>query len=111
MEFNDIRQRILLIADGVPLKVGNITIKIEAGKSIVTYWTETYHLKNVSEANSIIELGNLKKNFLLLIRQFEDLQNLIHLNDLKIEYYIAHDTGKSAVYICEEIDGKFSWHL
>ena len=111
MDSEILRKKIWLIADGIPLKIENVIIRVDAGKLLVTYWTQTYYLENVTKSNSLIELDDLKNYFSTLMLQFEELQSLIDLNNLKVEYHIAYDTGKSGVGICSEIDGKLNWYL
>jgi hypothetical protein len=111
MDAENLRHRIWLIADGIPLKIENVTIKIIAGKLLVTLWTQTRYLENITKANSILELENLKNDFSAFLLKFEEMRTLIKLNDLQVEYHLAYDEGKSGIGICSEIDGELNWYL
>jgi hypothetical protein len=111
MDSENLRERFRQISDGIPLKMENLTIRIDCGKLLVTHWTQTYYMENITKVNSLIELDNLKAEFSVLMKNFGELKSLIELNDLKVEYHIAYDSGKSGIGICSEINGENNWYL
>ncbi|MGL2964769.1 hypothetical protein ACSVH2_13185 [Flavobacterium sp. RSB2_4_14] len=112
MDSEQIRKRIWLITDGVPLSIENVTIRIDrAGKLLVIGWTNTFYLENVTKVKSFLELENLKQYFMSLKSQFEEFDSLISLNNLTTEYHITFNEGKNAIGICSEINGELNWYL
>ena len=108
----NIRKRIWLIADGIPLKLDNMTIKSsDAGKLLVTGWTNTIHFNNISKENIQLELKDLKSSFSSFSERFPELITIIELNNLKIEYHMAFDTGNAGIGLCSEIDGMLNWYI
>ncbi len=113
MDKDDIRKRIWLIADGVPLKSGNMTIKTtDTDKLLVTGWTNTIHLENISKNKIAQELEDIKTSFSELSKSFNELINLVKLNNLTIEYHMAYDdSGKAGIGLCSEIGGIINWYI
>ena len=112
MNSEQIRERIWSIADGVPLSIENVTIRIDrAGKLLVIGQTDTCYFENVTKEKTLLELQNLKEYFISLKSQFEELQNLISLNNLTTEYHITFPDGKNAIGICSEINNEVNWYL
>ena len=110
---NDIRDRIRLVADGIPLKLDNLTIQTtNSGKLLVTGWTNTVHFENISRDKILQELENLKKSYSELTKSFKELDDVVKKNRLTIEYHMAYDdTGKSGIGLCSEIDEKLDWYI
>ena len=113
MESEEVRKRIWLIADGVPLKLGNMTIRAtDAGKLLVTGWTNTIHFENISKKKIAQELEELKTSFSELSKSFNELNDIVKLNDLTIEYHMAYDdSGKAGIGLCSEIGGTINWYV
>lgn len=112
MNSEQIRERIWSIADGVPLSIENVTIRIDrTGKLLVIGQTNTYYFENVTKEKTLLELQNLKEYFIFLKSQFEELQNLISLNNLMTEYHITFPDGKNTIGICSEINNEVNWYL
>ena len=113
METEDIRKRICLIADGVPLKLGNMTIRTtDSGKLLVTGWTGTIYFENISRKKIAQELEDIKISFSELSKSFTELYDLVKLNNLTIEYHMAYDdSGKAGIGLCSEIGGTTNWYI
>ncbi len=109
----NIRKRIWLIADGIPLMLDNITIRTnDAGKLLVTGWTSAIDVNNFSKDDIIHELDDLKSTFSDLSKSFPELNDVVKENDLTIEYQMAFDDyGKTGIGLCSEIEGKLNWYV
>jgi hypothetical protein len=108
----NIRKRIWLIADGIPLKLDNMTIQAnDSGKLLVTGWTNTIYFNNISKENILEELNDLKSSFSGLSKSFVELNDLVKRNGLTIEYHMTYDTGKAGIGLCSEIEGKLNWYI
>jgi hypothetical protein len=113
MDTKNVRERIWLIANGIPLSLGNMTIKTtDSGKLLVTGWTNTINFENISKANLLQELDDLKSSFLNLSKSFKELTDIVMINNLIIEYHMAYDdSGKAGIGLCSEINGKIYWYI
>ena len=113
MDTDNIRKRIWLIPDGVPLKLDNMTIRtIRSDKLLVTGWTSTIDFKNLSKGKILQELEELKCSFLDLSKVFNELNDIVKTNNLAIEYHMAYDdSGKVGIGLCSEIEGKINWYI
>lgn len=113
MNNEEIRQRIWRIADGVPLKLGKVTIRTtDTGKLLVTKWIDTLYFENISKQDILNELNELKALFAGLSGSFNELNNIVDNNDLIIEYHVAYDdAGKAGIGLCSEIEGKLNWYI
>jgi len=107
----NIREKIWRIADGIPLKVSNMTVRIAEGKLLVTGCTSTIHLENLHKDKMLEELSDLKTNFQHLSDSYEELENLKTGNNLEVEYHLAYDDGgKARIGLCSEIGGVVYWY-
>ena len=113
MTKQDIRQRIWLLTDGIPLKLDSMTIQIvDSDKLLVTGWTNTIHFENISRENLLLELEGLKASYAELTKSFVELTDTVRNNSLKIEFHMAFDdSGKSGIGLCNEIEGAINWHI
>lgn len=109
----NIRKRIWLIPDGIPLKLDNITIRSnDSGKLLVIGWTNAINLSNISKENTFQELNDLKSAFSGLSKSFPELNDIVTGNGLTIEYHMAYnDSGKTGIGICSEIEGELNWYI
>jgi hypothetical protein len=108
-----IRQRIWLIADGIPLKLDSLTIRTsDSDKLLVTGWTNTINFSNISKENILQELNDLKCSFSDLLKKFPELNDIVKGNGLTIEYHMAYDdSGKAGIGLCSEIEGRLNWYI
>jgi hypothetical protein len=113
MEGNEISKRIWLIADGIPFKLGNMTIRTnDSGKLLVTGWTSTIYFINIIKADILQELNDLKLSFGELLKSYNELNVIVKNNSLIIEYHMAYDDyGKAGIGLCSEIEGKLNWYI
>lgn len=109
----NIRERIWLLPDGIPLKLDSMTVEISgADKLLVTGWTNTINFNNISKENIVQELADLRYSFSDLSKSFAEIIAIVKDNNLTIEYCIAYDDGgKTRITLCSEIEGKFSWYI
>ena len=113
MDTTQLRERIWKIADGIPLRLDNCTIKTnDSGRLLVIGWTDTMYFENISKGKVFQELNELKENFKKLADSFPDLVTIIKSNDLTIEFHMQFDdNGKAGVGLCSEIDGQINWYI
>lgn len=113
MNESHIQDRISRIADGVPLKLGNMTIQTtDSDKLLVTGWTQTVHFENIKKDSVLRELEELKATFNDLTETFRDLTTIIEKNDLIVEYHMAYDdAGKAGIGLCSELNGELNWYI
>ncbi|MCB9055868.1 MAG: hypothetical protein H6549_08365 [Chitinophagales bacterium] len=113
MDKNQLTERIWKIADGVPLKLDNFTIKInDNGRLLVTGWTDTIYFENITKEKIIQELKELKDHYKKLADSFPDLVALINSNNLNIEFHLQFDdNGKASIGLCSEINGQINWYI
>jgi hypothetical protein len=113
MDTDEIRKKIWRIADGIPFKLGNMTIRTtDSGKLLVTGWTNTINFKNISKGNILQELEELKSSFSDLSKSFDELNVIVKSNNLTIEYHMAYDdAGKVGIGLCSEFEGKINWYI
>ncbi|MCF8296695.1 MAG: hypothetical protein K9J13_04045 [Saprospiraceae bacterium] len=113
MNEEQLKERIWRIADGVPFKLGNMTVRTsEADKLLVTGWTNTIHFENITKDSVMRELRELKESFSELTKTYEDMNSIITGNNLIVEFHMAYDdAGKVGIGLCSEIYGKLNWYL
>jgi hypothetical protein len=102
MTTKDIKERIWLIADGIPLKLDNMTIRTtDSDKLLVTGWTSTIHFENISRKNVLVELACLKDSYAKLSKTYNEINDIVRMNNLTIEFHIAYDdAGKVDIGLC-----------
>jgi hypothetical protein len=102
MDKTDLTERIWRIADGIPLRLDNCTIKInDNGRLLVIGWTDTIYFENVTKDKVIQELNELKGNLKKLADSVPDLVTIIKINDLTIEFHMQFDdNGKASIGLC-----------
>lgn len=72
----------------------------------------TIHFENISKKTIAQELEDLKISFSDLSKSFNELNDLVKLNNLTIEYHIAYDDGgKAGIGLCSEIGGVINWYI
>ena len=114
MDKEQLRERIWRIADGVPLKLGRMTISTtDTNKLMVTGWTNIIHFENISKNSVAKELEDLKFLFSELSKSYnEEIESIISGNNLTIEYHMAYsDSGKAGIGLCSEINGELNWYI
>ena len=113
MDTTLLRERIWKIADGIPLRLENCTLKTnDSGKLLVIGWTDTMFFENISKDKVFQELNELKEDFKKLADSFPDLVTIIKSNDLTIEFHMQFDdNGKAGVGLCSEIDEQINWYI
>lgn len=113
MTTDEIRDKIWRIADGLPFKFGNMTIRTtDSGKLLVTGWTDTINFKNISKEKTLQELEELKSSFSDLSKSYNELNDIVKNNNLTIEYHMAYDdAGKVGIGLCSELEGKINWYI
>jgi len=112
MSADEIRAKIWRIADGIPFNIGNMTIRTtDSGKLLVIGLTDVIYFENITKDKVIEEFDALKSSFSDLRESFSELDNIIKLNNLTVEFHMAYNDGKARVGLCSEIDGKINWHI
>ncbi len=110
---NNIRERLWLIAEGIPLKMENMTIRTtDSNKLLVNGFTDTFYFEDISKEKILQELDNLKDSFFELSKSFNELNHIIKNNNLTIEYHMSYDDfGKVGIGLCSEISGILEWYV
>lgn len=112
MNPNEIHEKISLIADGYPFKLGNMTIQTtDSGKLLVTGCTTIIHFENISREQVSIDLKELKLTYYELYNSFNILETIIKSNNLIIEFHMAFNDGKASIGLCSEIDNELNWYI
>ncbi len=108
-----IQDRIWKIADGVPLKLGNMTIQTtDSEKLLVTGWTRIVHIENFKKTYVLLELKELKASFTDLTETYGGINTIIEKNNLMVEFLMAYDdAGKCGIGLCSELNGELNWYL
>jgi hypothetical protein len=109
----NIHDRIWRIADGLPLKLGSMTIQTtDSDKLLVTGWIHTRHFENINKSSVQRELEELKEAFTDLTKTYCDLNTIIKKNNLAVEFHLAYDdAGKVGIGLCSELNGELKWYL
>ena len=113
MSVDYIRERIRLIGEGLPFTFNDLTIRVDnSGKLLVIGWSKITSFENLSKNIVLKELEDLKIKYFKLADSFEELNDIISINSLKIEYHISFDdAGKCGIELCSEIDGNLYWYI
>ena len=113
MDTTQLTEKIWRIADGIPLRLDNCTIRIsDNGRLLVTGWTDTIYFENITKNKVIQKLNELKDNFKTLSESLPDLVTLFDSNNLTIEFPMQFDdNGKAGIGLCSEIDGQINWYI
>lgn len=113
MKSEEIAKKIRQISDGIPIKLGNITIRAsDSEKLLVTGWTNTIHFENISKLHLLQELEDLKSSFSVLLKSFDVLNDVIIRNNFIVEYHIAFDdAGKVGIGLCSEVNDEITWYF
>ena len=113
MSTDEIRTKIWRIADGIPFKMGNMTIRTtDSEKLLVLGWTDVIYFENITKDKIIQEFGELKSSFSDLRESFSELDDIIKLNNLTVEFHMAYnDYGKVGIGLCSEIEGEINWYI
>ena len=113
MELSEnLRNKIWRLPDGIPVNIGNMTIRLVDNKMLVTGWTSSLFFQNVTRTKAYEELIALKSDFSQLRAKYNELAQIPDWNNLDTEYHIAYDDGgKGAVGICSEINGELHWYI
>ena len=103
-----IKNAIILLADGHPLKVGDLTFGCKDKYHIsVSGWTVINDLTNVTKQTALNELSDIKALFAKMTIASNELTDF--LKGRQIEYCLGYDYGMGAIGICKEIDGHLTW--
>ena len=113
MNADEIREKIWRIADGIPFKMGNMTIRTtDSGKLLVTGWTDTIYFENINKNKIIQKFNELKSHFSDFRESFNELDSIVKNNNLTVEFYMAYSNGgKEEIGLCSEIEGERNWYI
>lgn len=103
-----IKNAIVLLQDGHPFKVGDLTFGCKDGKHFsVTGWTVCNELKNLSKDKALAELNETKDLFNKMIAVSQELSDFIKYR--QVEYSLGYDYGMGGLEICSEKGGQIKW--
>ena len=105
-----IKNAIILLADGHPFKVGDLTFGCKDKNHFsITGWTLINDLAKVTKESALKELTDTKTLFTKMTVASKELAEFI--KGRQIEYCLGYDYGMGAVGICKEIDGHLTWEV
>lgn len=100
-----IKNAIVLLKDGHPLKVGDLTFGCNDSKLFsATGWTVCNDLKNLTKQKALTELNETKDLFNRMLAVSQELSDFIKYR--QVEYSLDYDYGMGGLGICKEIDGQ-----
>ena len=103
------KNAIILLADGYPLKVGDLTFGCKDKRHFsVTGWSIANDLKTITKTSAVKELDEIKKLFDKMTISSKALSDFIE--NRNIEYRLDFDYGMGALTICSENDGVINWN-
>ena len=113
MNTEEVRRNIWRIADGIPLKMENMTVRTtDSGKLLVHGWTDAVYFEDISKEKLIRDIDELKSSFSDLWKSFKELDYIVKNNNLIVEYHLAYNAkGKVEIGLCSEIEGKINWYI
>lgn len=103
-----IKNAIILLSDGHPFKVGNLTFGCDNQNNFfVSGWVESYELKNISKTRALNELSETKQLFSKMLAVSTDLKKFIE--DRNVEYSLCYNYGMGSLELCREKNGNIEW--
>ena len=103
-----IKNAIILLTEGHPFKVGDLTFGITKGQDFtVTGWTLCNDLKNLTKQKALTELNETKSLFKEMASISPELTDF--LKDKNVKYSLGFDYGMGGLEICNEAYGKIKW--
>lgn len=104
-----IKNAIILLKDGHPFKVGDLTFGCSNNNHFsVTGWTLCNDLKNMTKQRAIIDFNETKVLFNKTTSVSPELTDFI--KDRHIQYSLAYDYGMG-LEICNETDGQINGQM
>jgi len=106
---NKIKIALEFLKDGQSFTVGDLRLSMgDSNLLIVTSWSQYLNFSNLTKANSLRELTEIKNIFSDMIATSDDLKRFIV--DKSIKYILCYDDGgKASIDICSEMDGVVKW--
>jgi hypothetical protein len=105
---NRIKSAIILLKDGHPFKVGDLTFSSSNDNIFfVTGWTLCNDLKNLTKHKALIELNETK----LLFNQMKSVSSELNkfIKGRQIQYSLGFDNGMGGLEVCIERNGNIIW--
>lgn len=108
---NRIKIALEFLKDGQSFSVGNLRLGMSSSNLLtVIGWSQYLNFSNLTKANSLSELTEIKNIFSDMIAASDDLRRFIV--DKSIEYVLCYDDGgKASIDICSEMDGVINWKV
>jgi hypothetical protein len=108
---NRIKTALEFLKDGQFFTVGDLRLSMGNSNLLtVTGWSQYLNFSNLTKANSLSELTEIKNIFSDMIAASDDLKRFIV--DKSIEYVLCYDDGgKASIDICSEMDGVMKWKV
>lgn len=108
---NRIKTALEFLKDGQFFTVGDLRLSMGNSNLLtVTGWSQYLNFSNLTKANSLSELTEIKNVFSDMIAASDDLKRFIV--DKSIEYVLCYDDGgKASIDICSEMDGVMKWKV
>lgn len=108
---NRIKIALEFLKDGQSFTVEDLRLGLGNSNLLtVTGWSQYLNFANLTKANSLSELTEIKNIFSDMIAASDDLERFIV--DKSIEYVLCYDDGgKASIDICSEIDGGVKWKV
>ncbi len=105
-----IKNAIILLKDGHPLRVGELTFGSLDNKHFsISGWSIKNNLDDITKDSALKELNEIKELFLKMASVSTELSDFI--KGKQIVYYLGYDYGMGSIGICNEINGKIKWEI
>lgn len=102
-----IKNAIILLTEGHPFNVGDLTFNSKDKHFFVTGWTICNELQNLTKGQALIELNEIKELFYKMLVISPELS--MYIKNRLVEYCLGYDYGMGGIEICREIDGQIKW--
>jgi hypothetical protein len=106
-----VKTAIEFLKDGQGYTLGDIRLNInESGEVEIAGWSHFINIENLTKANSLRELNEIKSLFFKMIDSSSELSNFMEGRIVIYRLYYD-DNGKASINICSEKNGALKWEL
>ncbi|SEL98640.1 hypothetical protein [Parapedobacter koreensis] len=108
---NRIKIALEFLKDGQSFTVGDLRLSMSSSNLLtVAGWSQYLNFSNLTKANSLSELTEIKNIFSDMIAGSDNLKRFVA--NKSIEYILCYDDGgKASIDICSELDGVVNWKV
>lgn len=95
------------ISEGSRKRLGDLRLEKRNGVLAVTGWTNFTILENLTQAQALKELGEIRELYERIVHQCP--QFLVMCGASKVKFILDFDDGGGAAGVCEEESGVVTW--